>query len=395
MPAIILKPGREKSVIHKHPWIFSGSVAEVRGSPESGETVDVLSSSGQFLGRAAFGPESQIRARMWSWDEEKKIDEGFFRQKLQKAIEMRRAFVRSEETDAMRLVHAESDWLPGLIVDQYADQLVVQILTAGMEYWSEIIINLLVEMTGINHVYERSDVDVRTLEGLKERVGVLKGSLPSEKLMIHENGLKFWVNVIGGQKTGFYLDQRENREKVRKLVNGRSVLNCFCYTGAFSIYALSGGASEILSIDSSTAALDWGKEQVLLNTYPTECATWKEGDVFHILRELRDRGKSFDAVILDPPKFAPTAAQVDKAARGYKDINLLAFKLLRPGGLLFTFSCSGGVSAELFTKIVSGASLDAGVDARIIEKLQQGSDHPVRLGFPEGDYLKGLICQVV
>ena len=394
MAAIWLKSGRDKSVRQRHPWIFSGSIDHLQGNPQSGETVEVRSEAGEWMASAAYSPFSQIRGRIWSWNQKDSIDAGFIGRRVEQALRMRQALIVPGETDALRLIHGESDGLPGVVVDRYADVLVLQILSAGAEAWREALVDALVEQTGIQQVYERSDVDVRNLEGLPERTGALRGSAPPDRLVIQENGLDFNVNVCTGQKTGFYIDQRRNRQRVGALVAGRKVLNCFCYTGAFSMYALAGGAANVLSIDSSADALAMAAENLALNGFPAEKATWLEGDVFHELRTLRDRAESFDAIVLDPPKFAPTAAQAERAARGYKDINLLAFKLLRPGGLLFTFSCSGGISADLFQKIVAGAALDAGVDARIVEHLAQGPDHPVALNFPEGAYLKGLVCQV-
>jgi len=392
--AIWLKSGREKSVQHRHPWIFSGAIDHLVGDPQMGETVQVRSAAGEWLAWAAYSPFSQIRGRIWSWDEQERINADFIKRRLEQAVRLRQALIPPEETNALRLVHGESDGLPGVVVDRYADVLVLQILSAGAETWRETLVDGLVELTGLKQVYERSDVDVRSLEGLPERTGALRGSSPPDRLVIGESGLEFNVDICSGQKTGFYIDQRRNRQRVGVLVSGRKVLNCFCYTAAFSVYALAGGAASVLSIDSSAGALALGAQNVALNEIPAEKALWLEGDVFHELRTLRDRAEAFDAIILDPPKFAPTAAQAERAARGYKDINLLAFKLLRPGGLLFTFSCSGGISADLFQKIVAGAALDAGVDARIVEHLAQGPDHPIALNFPEGAYLKGLVCQV-
>lgn len=390
---LFLKPEREKSVLQRRPWLFSGAVDRVEGNPMSGETVVVRSAEGEALGLAAYSPESQIRARMWTWDVEKSVDVDFFKAKIGKAIEMRRSLIPDGETTAMRLVHAESDGVPGLVVDQYGNVLVMQVLTAGVEMWRNEIKDILVALTGATCVYERSDVEVRRLEGLTPRTGLLHGYVP-EKLVVEENGLRFLVDVAGGQKTGFYVDQRRNRQKLREAAAGRDVLNCFCYTGAFSMYAAAGGAKSVLSIDSSGEALLIAEENRKLNGLPDELLTWQEGDVFKDLRTMRDSRKSYDLIILDPPKFAPTSAQSKRAVRGYKDINLLAFKLLRPGGLLFTFSCSGGVKADLFQKVVAGAALDAGVDARIVDRLHQGVDHPVALQFPEGAYLKGLVCEV-
>jgi 23S rRNA (cytosine1962-C5)-methyltransferase len=391
---IILKKDRDRSVLQRHPWIFSGAIDKLEGNPGHGETVKVLAHNAQFLGWAAYSPQSSIRARMWSWDDIE-IDAAFFAKKLKLAIESRARLVMPENNQAIRLVYAESDGLPGVIVDRYADALVLQILTAGAELWRDVIVEQLVDLTGLNQVYERSDVDVRELEGLTPRMGQLCGALLPDRTSIEENGLRFWVNFKTGQKTGFYIDQRRNRQRVRELVAGRSVLNCFCYTGAFSVYAATGGASRVLSVDSSANALQFGQENAELNGLKGDHLEWLEGDVFQLLRLFRDQARKFDAIILDPPKFASTAAQAEKAARGYKDINLLAFKLLNPGGLLFTFSCSGGISADLFQKIVAGAALDARVDARIVEHLAQGPDHPVALNFPEGAYLKGLVCQII
>ena len=398
MPAaeaiLILKPGREKSVLYHHPWIFSGAVREILGDPRMGDTVEVRAAGGERLGRAAFSPSSKIQARMWSWDAQESVDEAFFRKRLEAALRLRQTVVPVGETNALRLVHAESDGLPGLVVDRYADLLVMQCLSAGAERWRAALARLLVELTGIPDVYERSDVEVRRLEGLPEREGVVLGTAPSAALEIVENGLRFGVDPMRGQKTGFYIDQRRNRARLRDFAAGRDLLNCFCYTGGFSVYALAGGARSALSIDTSAEALSAARENVNRNGLERAGVEWLEADVFHALRAFRDQARSYDLIILDPPKFAPTVAQAERAARGYKDINLLAFKLLRPGGMLFTFSCSGGISAELFQKIVAGAALDAGVDAEIIESLAQAPDHPVALHFPEGAYLKGLICYV-
>jgi len=388
---IVLKAGREKSVRQRHPWIFSGAVERANGSPGPGATVDVLSSQGEWLCRAAFNPQSNIRARVWTFVQGEAVDAGLLQRRVTAALALRKALVPAGETDALRLVHGESDGLPGFIVDRYADWLVIQCLTAGADCWKDALVDALVEQAGISQVFERSDVDVRRLEGLPERSGLLRGARLPAWVVIRENGLRFNVDLQSGQKTGFYLDQRPNRQRLGQLAAGRQVLNCFCYTGAFSAYALAGGAESVLSVDSSADALAGGVENIRLNQLSEEKAQWLEGDVFQVLRKLRDQGCAFDLVILDPPKFAPTAAQAEQAARGYKDINLLAFKLLRPGGLLFTFSCSGGISADLFQKIVAGAALDARVEARILEHLTQGPDHPVALNFPEGAYLKGLV----
>jgi len=391
MANLILKPGREKSALRRHPWIFSGAVQQVDENPASGETVDLLSFNGQFLARAAYSPISQIRARVWTFDSDEEVNADFFRKKIQDAIHKRSTLNIQQHTNAYRLIHAESDHIPGLIVDRYDDTLVLQSLTAGSEFWKETIADILVEETGIKNIYERSDADVRELEGLQPITGILRGN-PEMQLCITEYGLRFTVDIQHGHKTGFYLDQRDNRQRMGELAKDRDVLNCFCYTGGFTVHALAGGAKSVVSVDSSADALALGQENVRLNGQQAEGVEWVEADVFHYLRKLRDQNRSFDMIILDPPKFAPTAAQAEKAARGYKDINLLAFKLLRAGGILATFSCSGGVDADLFQKIIASAALDAGVEATIIERFSQGADHPVSLHFPEGMYLKGLVC---
>jgi 23S rRNA (cytosine1962-C5)-methyltransferase len=392
MPALILKAGREKSLLRRHPWIFSGAVQEVEGEPVSGETVDLLSSNRQFLARASYSPTSQIRARIWTFLPNEPVDVEFFRRKIRAAIETRQRLGIASQANAFRLIYAESDGIPGLIVDGYGDVLVFQSLTAGSEFWKETLADVLLEETEFSTIYERSDADVRELEGLEPTVGLLRGNLSSPVFPITEHNRQFNVNLESGHKTGFYLDQRSNRLRVRELAKDKDVLDCFCFTGGFTINALAGGAKSVLSIDSSAEALALAKQNVELNNLPLEKTNFVEGDVFQLLRKFRDENRSFDMIILDPPKFAPTAAQVERAARAYKDINLLAFKLLHPGGILVTFSCSGGVEAGLFQKIVAGAALDAGVDAQIIEHLSQGPDHPVALHFPEATYLKGLVC---
>ncbi len=388
MNSLILNPGREKSLQHRHPWIFTGAVERIKGEPQSGETVAVRDTHGAFLALAAYSPKSQILGRVWTYRENETVDEAFLRARLARAIGLRQELAKT--TDGMRLVHGESDGLPGLVVDRYADTLVMQVLSAGMERWRETLADLLVELTGCANLYERSDAEVRDLEGLPARSGILRGKLPAP-LIIREHGLKFYVDVEKGQKTGFYLDQRDNRRRVGELANDKDVLNCFCYSGGFSLSALQGGARSVLSVDSSAEALALARENLTLNNLATDRAEWLEADVFKSLRLMRDQGKSFDLIVLDPPKFAPTAHHAANAARAYKDINLWALKLLRPGGLLATFSCSGGVTADLFQKILAGAAMDAGVTAQIVGRFAADADHPAVLNFPEGEYLKGLL----
>ena len=395
LPVLVLKAGRDKSLKRRHPWVFSGALDKVIGDPQSGDTVLVRSAEGQPLALAAYSPQSQIRARVWSPDTAATIDAAFLRERLKRALEMRERLPAARHTNALRLVHAESDGMPGLIVDRYADVLVAQFLSAGPERWREAILDALAELTACEAIFERSDAEVRSLEGLVERAGFVRGNSDASRCAISEHGLVFRVDVAAGQKTGFFLDQRANRLRMRELSAGRKVLDCFCYTGGFAIASLAGGAAHVSAIDSSAPAIAVARENLAANApvAALEAARleFEVADVFKHLRDLRNRGERYDLIILDPPKFAPTAAQVENAARAYKDINLLALKLLAPGGLLATFSCSGGISAELFQKIVAGAALDAGGEARILERFGPAADHPVALEFPEGDYLKGLL----
>ncbi len=391
MNSLFLKKGRERSVKRRHPWVFSGAIEKVAGDARPGETVQVRDIAGNPLALAAFSPKSQIRARVWTFNHEEEVDAAFFRGRLTRALALRQSLPAARHTNALRLVNGESDGLPGLVVDRYADVLVVQILSAGIERWRDPILDALAESSGCEAIYERSDAEVRGLEGLQPRTGFVRGNRNASRCPISEYGLNFRVDVEQGQKTGFFLDQRENRQRVRALAAGREVLDGFCYTGGFSIATLAGGAKRVTAIESSSSALEVAKENLAANPLDASKVEFLQADVFSHLRTLRDRGAHFDLVVLDPPKFAPTAAQAKNAARAYKDINLLALKLLSPGGLLATFSCSGGVSAELFQSIVAGAALDAGAEAKIVERFSAAADHPVALEFPEGEYLKGLL----
>ena len=393
MAELVLKPGRERSLIRRHPWIFSGAVARVVGDPKLGETVDVVSSTRDFLARAAYSPNSNIIGRIWTWKENENVDPKLLQGRILKAIDSRQKTIDLFHTDAVRLVHGESDGLPGLILDQYGDTYVVQFLSAGAEYWKEEIIDIIKSETDAIVLYERSDIDVRELEGLPSISGLLFGQQLEDRVGITENDVKYIVDIINGHKTGFYLDQRDNRFIAKKMADDLEVLDCFSYTGGFAINALFGNAKSVTMVDSSYLALNTARENIFLNNLDMDKVTFIEQDVFKHLRTLRDNGTSFDLVILDPPKFAPTSAQAERAVRGYKDINLLALKILRPGGLLMTFSCSGGVSEELFQKVLAGAALDAEVDSVILRRLHQAADHPVNLNFPEGAYLKGFLIQ--
>ncbi|MHB8136108.1 MAG: class I SAM-dependent rRNA methyltransferase [Anaerolineaceae bacterium] len=392
MNAIILRSGRDKAAKHRHPWIFSGAIQEVIGNPTNGETIEVVDSKKEFLGMAAYSPFSQIRARFWTFKKEP-INIDFFKKRFLFAIQKRKDFQKYSTDTAWRMIHGESDMIPGLIVDRYNDILVLQILSSGVEFHRDIIISALRDVTGIDNIYERSDVDVRRLEGLEERNTLVSGVVP-EEINIIEGDLKFIVKVTTGQKTGFYLDQRENRKISSKYFMDKDVLNVFSFTGGFSVYAVHHKAKSVISIDSSKSATEIAKKNLEINGLDGANCEWLVDDAFKALRTMRDQDRKFDVVVLDPPKFAATQAQVERASRGYKDINLLGFKLLNPGGTLITFSCSGGISESLFQKIVADAALDAGVTSSIVEKLNQGPDHPIGLNFPEGAYLKGLICKI-
>jgi len=400
MKTLTIKQGKEKSLQRKHPWVYSGSITYPIELPDSGETVRIETATGEFIGWGAYSHYSKIRVRIWSWVEADEINRDFFRRKLQKSIHKRDRIVRIPETNCMRLVYGESDGIPGLILDRYGETLVIQSLSCGIDYWLEDIADLVIELTGCELVYERSDEQVRKLEGLQPRTGVLRktlelrsGDIP-ELIEISENGIRYLVDYQSGHKTGFYLDQKENRQIVRKYVKDKDVLDCFCYTGGFALNCLVGRARSVTVIDESSRALDLFLKNVILNKLNENVVQVIQGDVFRELRNFRDKGDQFDVVILDPPKFAPTATSYQNAARGYKDINLLAMKLIKPGGVLITFSCSGGISEELFRKIIAGAAADAQRSVRIIQRLNQSQDHPVVLNYPEGSYLKGFILEV-
>ncbi|MDB5965904.1 MAG: SAM-dependent methyltransferase / rRNA m(5)C962 methyltransferase [Polaromonas sp.] len=392
MKSLRLREGKERSLLRRHPWVFDGAIATGGGDP--GETVRVEGHDGRFLGWAAFSPTSKIRARVWSFDEQERIDETFFERRIAAAIAARARF--DIDSDGMRLVHGESDGLPGLVVDRYADTLVAQFSSCGTERWKAVITGALLAQTGLQRLYERSDASVRGLEGLPEATGWLADAAPAAGtgVVIREHGWRLSLDVAQGHKTGFYLDQRDSRhrffEHARRL-QFRRVLNCYCYTGGFTVAALAGGAEHVTSIDSSGPALERAAANVALNGFDAGRTTLRDADVNAALRQYLQDGTTFDAIVLDPPKFAPTAAHADRAARAYKDINRLALSLLEPGGVLFTYSCSGGISADLFHKIVASAGLDAGVDAFITERMGGAPDHPMTVTFPEGEYLKGLV----
>lgn len=394
--AVIIKAGREKPVRQQHPWIFSGAIQQLPAAAD-GDMVDVCSAEGEWLARGYLNRQSQIQVRLLSWQADEAIDGAFWERRLQQAIALRRAFIADPATNAYRLVNGESDYLPGLVVDQYADYLVMQVGTLGIDQRKQELAEQLLALTGCRGVIERSDLALRRQEGLTEATGLLAGAAPTGPVDILESGFRYQVDLAHGQKSGFYTDQRDNRRRVAAYSAGGRVLNAFSYTAAFAVHALAAGARHVTNIDTSVDALTVGETHLRLNGFdPDQQAEQIAGDLFTILRDWRAEGVDpFDLIILDPPKFAQSRGNLDRALRGYKDINLLALGLVKPGGLLATFSCSGLVSADLFQKVVFGAAVDARRSVQVLEWLRQGNDHPIAITFPEGEYLKGLICRVL
>lgn len=394
-PAIHLVKGRDKSLRRKHPWIFSRGISHVDGQPSLGETVDVFASNGEWLAKAAYSPNSQIRARIWSF-EKQDIDVSFFVSRIKQAQLLREDIIERDGLTGYRLIAAESDGLPGITIDRYENFLVCQLLSAGAEFQKDALVEALTQCFPECSIYERSDVSVRKKEGLKERTGVLHGETPSKPVVIEENGVKISVDIINGHKTGFYLDQRDSRYQAQKYVKDKEVLNCFSYTGGFGLYALKGGAKRVINADVSQLALDTAKHNAELNGFTEKKkAVFLNADVFKLLREYRDQGTKFDVVIMDPPKFAESKAQLNGACRGYKDINMLAMQILKPGGTLLTYSCSGLMDGALFQKIIADAAVDANRSVKFVERFEQAADHPTDTAYPEGFYLKGFACKVL
>ena len=394
--SITLQKDREKSLLRRHPWVFSKAIDKVKGKPHAGSPVDILDYKGNWIARGAWSPASQIRVRVWTFDQNEQVDTEFFLRRLRKAQTGREILINRLGLTAYRLVAAESDLLPGVTIDRYNDYLVCQLLSAGAEYHRHELFEALKTLFPTCHIYERSDVAVRKKEGLTEQQGLIHGELPPHEVIIEENnGIKISVDIQGGHKTGFYLDQRDNRAIAGRYAKDRRVLNCFCYTGGFGVYALKGDAKEVINVDVSEPALTIAKHNAEINQLDLTKAKFEKQDVFKLLREYRERGEKFDMIVLDPPKFAENKAQLDGACRGYKDINLLAFQLLNPEGILLTFSCSGLMTSDLFQKIVADAALDAGREAQILERMTQAADHPIATPYPEGFYLKGLVVRVL
>jgi 23S rRNA (cytosine1962-C5)-methyltransferase len=391
---ITLNSGREGSLLRHHPWIFSGAIKSVEGDPVDGQTVEVFSNDTQWLARGSYSAKSQIRVRILSFDLDEHVDPELIKKRIARAIALRKDISALSGTDAYRLIFAESDGLPGVIADRYGDFLVCQFLSAGAEFWKNEIVSQLFEQWPCKGIFERSDSDSRLKEGFQDSVMTLAGEAPPPLIAIKEGPLQFLVDVYKGHKTGFYLDQRQNRALLMKYAENKEVLNAFSYTGGFGIAACQAKSSRVTNVDTSQEVLDLARQNYQLNQAKMEDVDFVQEDVFNLLRTYRDSRRQFDLIILDPPKFVASASQLSGGTRGYKDINLLAFKLLRPGGILMTFSCSGYVKPDLFQKIVADAAVDAGREACVLEYLSQGPDHPVALNFPEGMYLKGMVCRV-
>ncbi|PIJ51362.1 23S rRNA (cytosine(1962)-C(5))-methyltransferase [Erwinia sp. OLTSP20] len=392
---LILAKGREKSLLRRHPWVFSGAIARTEGKAAAGETIDICDSQGNWLARGAFSPQSQIRARVWSWDADESIDSAFFVRRLQQAQRLRDWLASRDNLDSYRLIAGESDGLPGITVDRFAGFLVVQLLSAGAEYQRPALISALQQCYPALSIFDRSDVSVRKKEGLALSHGPICGELPPPLLTINEHGMKLLVDIQHGHKTGYYLDQRDSRLATRRYASGKRVLNCFSYTGGFAVSAMLGGCESVVSVDTSQPALDIARQNIELNGLDSAKAQFIRDDVFKLLRRWREQGEQFDLIVLDPPKFVENKNQLAGACRGYKDINMLAMQLLSPGGMLLTFSCSGLMPTELFQKIIADAAVDAQRDVQFIEQFRQAADHPVITSYPEGLYLKGFACRVI
>lgn len=394
MPSVKLKKGRDKSLLRKHPWIFSGAIDQINNIKYNGETVEIISADGKLLGFGSYSSQSQISVRVLSFNPDDHIDKNFFADRIKNALLLRKELIDEEKTNAFRLINAESDFLPGLIVDKYNEYLVCQFLSAGAEFHKKEIIEILSSLLQPLGIFERSDAEVRLKEGLNLQKGNLFGKAPENLVEILENNRRFLVDIVDGHKTGFYLDQRQNRNLLTEFTENKEVLNCFSYTGGFSVYALSSGAKKVTNIESSENALNLSQKNLTLNGFGTQQFENVREDVFSYLRKLRDANQKFDLIILDPPKFAESASQITKASKGYKDINLLALKLLRSNGKLLTFSCSGHITRDLFNKIVADAATDSDREVHILNYLTQSPDHTILANFPESLYLKGLICMV-
>lgn len=391
---VVLKKGKEKAVLHRHPWVFSGAIEKVKGKPANGEIIRLLSSQDAFLAYGFYNSQSRVAVRLLEWDESVAVDDAWFREKVRTAVAGRAHILADGSTDTCRLIFSESDYLPGLIVDKYADHLAVQVLTSGMQDAMPVIIDELNALLNPLSIFDKSDATSRAHEGLETTNALLAGSQPPELVMVKENGIAYGINIAEGQKSGFYCDQRYNRKLLASYAKGLKVLDCFSYTGGFTLNALRDGAASVTSVDSSALAIETLTENIRLNGFGESAHNAIKSDVNAQLRKFRDEGEKFDIIVLDPPKYAPSRSALDRASRAYKDLNRLGMQLLNSGGLLATFSCSGAMDMETFKQVLAWAALDAGKQVQFIYQFHQPEDHPVRSSFPEGEYLKGLLCRV-
>ena len=394
MIEVILKKGKEKAVRHRHPWVFSGAIEKLKGKPANGEVVCLMDAKGSFLAYGFYNDQSRVAVRLLEWDESVSIDEAWYRARVAQAVQSRAHLLTDADTDTCRLIFSEADYLPGLIVDKYADYLSVQVLTSGIEAVMPFILDELQKQQNPKGIFDKSDTSSRAHEGLGESFGVLAGSPPPELVMVKENGIQYGINIAEGQKSGFYCDQRDNRKVLAGFVKGKAVLDCFCYTGGFTLNSLKQGAASVTSVDSSALAIETLNQNITLNKLDATKHSAIKSDVNNQLRKFRDDGDKFDVIVLDPPKYAPSRSALDRASRAYKDLNRLAMLLLNQGGLLATYSCSGAMNMETFKQVLAWAALDAGKQVQFIHQFCQPEDHPVRSSFPEGEYLKGLLCRV-
>jgi len=393
---VILKKGKEKAVQHKHPWVFSGAIEKVKGKPANGDIVRLLNAKGEFMAYGFYNDQSRVALRLLEWDEAITIDEAWWRRKIGIAVAARKYILQPGITDTCRLIFSESDYLPGLIVDKYADHLSLQILTSGIENIKPIIIDELQKLLNPISIFDKSDASSREHEGLQPSAGgLLAGNQPPELVEVIENGIRYGINIAEGQKSGFYCDQRDNRRVLAEYAKDKHVLDCFCYTGGFTLNTFKQGAKSVTSVDSSALAIETLKSNLVLNGFAGKDHRSVQSDVNKQLRKFREDGETFDIVILDPPKYAPSRSALDRASRAYKDLNRLGMLILKPGGLLATYSCSGAMDMTTFKQIIAWAALDAGKQVQFIHQFCQPGDHPVSATFPEGEYLKGLLCRVI
>ncbi|PTQ93240.1 23S rRNA (cytosine1962-C5)-methyltransferase [Mucilaginibacter yixingensis] len=391
---VLLKKGKEKAVLQRHPWVFSGAIEKLKGNPANGDIVRLADIKGQFLAWGFYNDQSRVAVRLLEWDENTAVDDNWFRAKVKQAVDSRAHLLADKTTDTCRLIFSEADYLPGLIVDKYADYLSVQVLTSGMEKRMSVIIDELQKLLNPKGIFDKSDAGARAHEGMEASHGVLAGEAPPELVEVKENGITYGINIAEGQKSGFYCDQRDNRRILAGFAAGKSVLDCFCYTGGFTLNSLHQGAASVTSVDSSALAIDTLKKNIALNNLPADKHRAIQSDVNKQLRAFREARETFDVIVLDPPKYAPSRSALDRAARAYKDLNRLGMLLLNRGGLLATYSCSGAMDMEAFKQVLAWAALDAGKQVQFIYQFCQPEDHPVRSSFPEGEYLKGLLCRV-